>query len=150
MRTTASTESAQSTSKYAPTISLRAGATFDSSYPMLSTRQFRFRPFALTDIGPLAVLAGEHRVADASIGIPHPYTMEFARLWITSHAAAWKRRRALHWAALKVGEERIVGYAGLSEIDMDRSQAEMRFWVGCGVERKATPLNGRRQSSILH
>ena len=140
MRTTGSTESAQNTSKYAPTISLRARVTSDSSYPTLSTRRFRFRPFALTDIGRLAALAGEHRVADTSIAIPHPYTREFARLWVASHKAAWKRRRALHWAALKVGEERMVGYAGLSEIDMDRRQAEMRFWVGCGVERKSNAI----------
>jgi len=31
-------------------------------------------------------------------------------------------------------------YAGLSEIDMDRSQAEMRFWVGCSVERKSNSI----------
>lgn len=140
MQATESTESAQSTSKCGPTISLCAGVTSDSSYPTLSTRRFRFRPFALTDIGPLATLAGEHRVADTSIGIPHPYTMEFARMWILSHSAAWEGRRALHWAVLRDGDDRIAGYAGLSEIDMDRSQAEMRFWVGCGVERKSNAI----------
>jgi hypothetical protein len=29
----------------------------------------------------LATLAGEHRIADPTIGVPHPYTMEFARMW---------------------------------------------------------------------
>jgi ribosomal-protein-alanine N-acetyltransferase len=137
MRTTESTESAQSTPKYGPTISLRAAVTSDSSYPTLSTRRFRFRPFALTDIGPLAALAGEHRVADTYIGIPHPYTMEFARKWISSHSAAWEVRRALHWVALRDGDDRIAGYAGLNDIDADRRQAELRFWVGCGVERRS-------------
>ena len=137
MRTTESTESAQSMSKYSPTISLRAGVTSDSSYPTLSTRRFRFRPFALTDIEPLAVLAGEHRVADMSIGIPHPYTIEFARMWISSHSAAWEVRRALHWATLRDGDDQIVGYAGLNNIDTERRQAELRFWVGCGVERRS-------------
>jgi RimJ/RimL family protein N-acetyltransferase len=85
----------------------------------------------------LAVLAGEHRIADTTIGVPHPYTTEFARMWISSHSAAWEGRRALHWAVLRVGEKRIVGYAGLSEIDTQRGQAEMRFWVGSGVERKS-------------
>jgi ribosomal-protein-alanine N-acetyltransferase len=111
--------------------------TFDISYPTLSTRRFQFRPFRLTDIGPLDSLAGRHRIADTSIGVPHPYTMEFARMWISSHSAAWVGRRALHWAALKVGEDQIVGYAGLVEIDIERGQAELRFWVGCGVERKS-------------
>ena len=136
MRITVSTEPAQSTSKYCATRSSSLVVTCDSSYPTLRTRRFQFRPFALTDVAPLAALAGAHRIADTTIGVPHPYTMEFARMWISSHSAAWTGRRALHWAALRVGEARIVGYAGLSEIDIERRQAEMRFWVGCGVERK--------------
>jgi [ribosomal protein S5]-alanine N-acetyltransferase len=109
-------------------------------YPTLSTQRFQFRPFMLTDIGPLAALAGQHRIADTSIGVPHPYTMEFARMWISSHSAAWAARRALHWAALRVGEDRLVGYAGLNKIDTERRQAELRFWVGRGVERKSDAI----------
>ena len=30
-----------------------------------------------------------------------------------------------------------MGYAGLNNIDTERGQAELRFWVGCGVERKS-------------
>jgi len=137
MPSAVSTETAQSTSQYCATRSFSPAVAFDSSYPTLRTRRFQFRPFALTDIAPLAALAGEHRIADTTIGVPHPYTTEFARIWISSHSTAWKGRRGLHWAALRVGEERIVGYAGLSEIDIERRQAEMRFWVGCGVERKS-------------
>ena len=114
-----------------------AAAAPDNCYPTLSTQRFKFRPFALADIAPLAALAGEHRIADTTIGVPHPYTTEFARTWISSHSVAWQGRRALHWAATRIGEERIMGYAGLSEIDMERGQAEMRFWVGCGVERRS-------------
>jgi len=91
----------------------------------------------LSDIGPLTALAGKHRVADTSIGVPHPYTTEFARMWISSHSTAWEGRRALHWAALKSGDDRMVGYAGLNQIDSERGQAELRFWVGCGVERNS-------------
>ncbi len=104
-------------------------------YPALSTTRFQFRPFVPADIEPLAALAGEHRIADTTIGVPHPYTTEFARMWIASHSAAWDERRALHWAAVKAGEDRIAGYAGLDKIDAQRGQAELRFWVGRGVER---------------
>lgn len=111
--------------------------TADSAYPTLSTKRFQLRPFVLTDIGPLAALAGQHRIADTTIGVPHPYTLEFARMWICSHSAEWEVRRALHWAVLKNGDERFVGYAGLNHIDSEQKQAELRFWVGCGVERKS-------------
>lgn len=109
--------------------------TLSDSYPRLNTRRFRFRPFSLTDIAPFTALAGEHRIADTTIGVPHPYTAEFARMWISTHSEAWAARRALHWAALKIGEVQIVGYAGLYNIDIQRRQAELRFWVGSGAKR---------------
>ena len=144
MSITASTESesvcsessAVRTTTYCATGSPSVVASALDSYLTLSTQRFHFRPFMLTDIGALATLAGQHRIADTSIGVPHPYTMEFARMWISSRSAAWSGRRALHWAAVRVGEDRLVGYAGLNKIDTERRQAELRFWAGCGVERK--------------
>lgn len=105
------------------------------TYPRLATGRFEFRPFVLSDVGRLAALAGEHRVADTTIGIPHPYTTEFARMWISSHSPAHAGSVGWHWAALKLGDERMVGYVGLDKIDVARRQAELRFWVGCGVQR---------------
>lgn len=109
----------------------------DFDYPMLATRRFRFRPFVLADIQQLVTLAGEHRIADTTIGIPHPYTAQFARMWISTHAESWEDRRALHWAAQRLGDDRLAGYAGLNRIDTRRGHAELRFWVGCGVARKS-------------
>lgn len=109
--------------------------TSPDSYPRLQTPSFHFRPFAPADIAAFTALAGEHRIADTTIGVPHPYTAEFARTWIASHSEAWKAHRALHWAAVEAGEERIVGYAGLHNIDLQSRQAELRFWVGYGVKR---------------
>ena len=117
---------------------MRATSEVADSYPSLATRRFRIRPFALSDIRRLVSIAGEHRVSDTSIGVPHPYTTEFARMWISSHPIEWKRRQALHWAATRDGEgaeDEILGYVGLHNIDHVRRQAEARFWVGSGVDR---------------
>ena len=103
-------------------------------YPSLCTRRFRLRPFVLSDIRPLVSIAGEHRIADTTIGVPYPYTNDFARMWISSHAAEWKTRRALHWAVTGESDAAVVGYAGLNKIDNERHQAELRFWVGRGIE----------------
>jgi [ribosomal protein S5]-alanine N-acetyltransferase len=108
------------------------------SYPMLATQRFKFRPFALSDIRELVRLASEHRVSDTSIGVPNPYTAEFARMWISSHPAEWRGRQALHWAATmgsSGGESQILGYVGLNRIDHVRHQGEVRFWVGSGTDR---------------
>jgi [ribosomal protein S5]-alanine N-acetyltransferase len=105
-------------------------------YPSFATRRFSFRAFALADIESLVALAGKHRVADTTIGVPQPFTAEFARMWICSHSAAWRGRHALHWAAINSADRQIAGYAGLNPIDLEGKQAQLRFWVGRGVERK--------------
>lgn len=125
----------QRTLTYAGTERVSSAVITEDFYPTLGTRRFRFRPFVLADIGPLVALAGEHRIANTTIGVPYPYTAEFARMWISSHSAAWEGRRALHWAAVKMADDRIAGYAGLHHLDTELAQAELRFWVGCGVER---------------
>jgi ribosomal-protein-alanine N-acetyltransferase len=109
------------------------------SYPQLTSARFRFRAFAFSDIQQLSTLASQHRIADSTVGIPHPYTAEFARMWIASHPVQWIHHRALHWAALAIDDiddRQILGYAGLNRIDVEREQAELRFWVGCGAKRK--------------
>jgi [ribosomal protein S5]-alanine N-acetyltransferase len=139
--TWAQQEPEQSASQYCGTKSSPAVVVnIDGSCPTLRTRRFQFRPFEMADIGRMAMLAGEHHIADTSIGIPHPYTLEFARMWISSHPTASDGRPALHWAAIEVGEDRIVGYAGLDKIDTARCQAELRLWVGCGVKRKSDAI----------
>jgi RimJ/RimL family protein N-acetyltransferase len=87
----------------------------------------------------LATLACEQHILDTIIGVPHPYTTKFARMWIVSHATAWEDRWSLRWAALKIGDDRIVGYAGPDKIDVERRQAESRFWVGWRVNRNSDP-----------
>lgn len=57
-------------------------------------------------------------------------------MWISSHEAEWNGRRALHWVVHEIGDDRhMLGYAGLNQIDINRHQGELRFWVGCGTER---------------
>jgi RimJ/RimL family protein N-acetyltransferase len=58
-----------------------------AAYPVLRSPRFRFRPFVYSDIELLSALASQHRIADSTVGIPHPYTTEFARMWIASHSA---------------------------------------------------------------
>jgi RimJ/RimL family protein N-acetyltransferase len=111
----------------------------DVSYPVLSTRRFKLRPFTYSDIRQLTALAGTRRVADTALGVPHPYTAEFARKWISSHPRDWVSHRALHWAAVEMRSDadgRLLGYTALDKVDFERRQAELLCWVGYGVERK--------------
>ena len=147
MPTTVSTEPATPrTSTHCRTESSSAVATPLDSHPTLSTPRFQFRPFMRTDIGHLASLAVEHHGADAAVGIPNPYTAEFARMWISSHSAEWAGHRALHWAALRTGDDRIVGYAGQMNSIWSEAKRNCDFgWAAVWIA-KAMPLNGRRRS----
>ncbi len=115
----------------------RSSAALSSGidYPILRTQRFQFRPFVLADIAPLVAIANEHRIADSTVGVPHPGTVEFARMCVSSHATQWTSPRALQWAAVDIGDRQIKGYAGLDKIDVDQSQVELRFWAACGVTR---------------
>ncbi len=95
--------------------------------------RFQFRPFKLSDITRLAAIACEYRVDVTSIGVPHPYTTEFARMWSRA-ATAKENTQSLHWAVTKVGDSRLLGYAALNSIDLARRQAELRVWAACTAE----------------
>ena len=77
MPTTESGQSAHTSSSHRSQNDSISTTTSSDPYPRLSTRRFRFRPFSPADIAPFTVLAGEHRIADTTIGVPHPYTAEF-------------------------------------------------------------------------
>jgi len=101
--------------------------------PTLTSRRFQFRPFTLADIRKLVAIAGKDDVGITSIGIPHPYSTEFARIW-SSGTAAIGDPQSFHWAATKFGDPDLSGYAGLNKVDRERRQAELRVWVGSSGE----------------
>ncbi len=114
------------------------------SCPSLATPRFQFRPFEFADLERLTSLAGEHRAADTITGIPHPFTFQFARMWLCSDPADWGRGRPMHWVVHRSGDHKMVGYAGLYPIDVARHQAELRFWVACNADRMAYALEWSR------
>jgi len=76
-------------------------SSFD--YPVLRTQRFEFRPFVLSDIAQLIAIANEHRITESAVGVPHPGTVEFARMCVSSHPTPWRSPRALQWAAVDIG-----------------------------------------------
>ncbi len=105
-----------------------------STYPVIATARLRLRAFETADTPRLVALASE--MADATIGVSHPTTTEYAQRWIESHALAWEARQSLHWAVSTLADDRVVGYAGLLDIDLESQQAELSLWVGGRSERR--------------
>jgi RimJ/RimL family protein N-acetyltransferase len=84
--------------------------------------------------------AHDRRPIDVTIGLPQPYDPDFVRTWMATSAPFSAAGRTLHWSARLADEDRIVGYAALARIDLERSQAELRLWVGCSIDREVTGI----------
>jgi RimJ/RimL family protein N-acetyltransferase len=104
------------------------------AFPTLATRHLRLRAFELRDISPLVATVATHRISDATLAVPHPFSALQARRWIESHRDQWETRRAVHWAVCNLSDEQLSGYVGLQEVGHD--SAELSFWISERMERR--------------
>jgi [ribosomal protein S5]-alanine N-acetyltransferase len=97
--------------------------------PILETPRLVLRPLRLEDAPVVTRLAGRREIADTTIVIPHPYLEEHAREFIMSHIGPGGTNKETVFAVTLKADGQLVGVIGLSEIDLEHSQAEMGFWV---------------------
>ena len=104
--------------------------------PTVRTERLLLRPLTLKDAPELSRLAGRREIADTTISIPHPYSDEQARQWITGLADLCAQGKVvLFGMTLELGGS-LVGTIGLRDIDVEHSQAELGFWVAVVSGRK--------------
>jgi [ribosomal protein S5]-alanine N-acetyltransferase len=105
-------------------------------YPVIATSRLRLRPFTLVDISGLVRAVAAHRIADATLTVPRPFDARQARRWIESHSVEWRRRCALHWAVTGLDHDRLAGYVGLHDIQLQLGRANVSFWIADRLARK--------------
>ena len=101
-----------------------------TEHPTIATARLSLRPWAPADVAALCQLAGRREIADTMISVPHPFTEEYASAWIASHADAWEKGLALHWAITLAASGTAVGAAELRAIDREHHHGELSFWIG--------------------
>lgn len=101
-----------------------------SKQPAIETERLRLRPLRLEDAPIIARLAGRREIADTTISIPHPYSEEQAREWIAKATTAFAEGKEAAFGVELKSEARLVGGAGLRDIDALHSHAEMGCWIG--------------------
>lgn len=94
----------------------------------LETKRLILRPYKLSDAGQVISLAGDSRVSDTTLNIPHPYTIHMAREWISTHKNEWKKRTGLVYAVTEKNTGQLLGTVSLVEIN--ESNAELGYWLG--------------------
>ncbi len=99
-----------------------------SSLPTLETPRLILRPFELWDALEVQRLAGDFRIADTTLRIPHPYQDGMAEAWILQQAETSPQSTELVFAIVRKQDAALVGAIGLAGIDGD--EAELGYWIG--------------------
>ncbi|MBE9110565.1 GNAT family N-acetyltransferase [Nodosilinea sp. LEGE 07298] len=96
--------------------------------PILKTLRLMLRPFTLSDVEAVVVLAGDRTVAENTLSIPHPYTEADAEGWINQQQADWAASNALNFA-ITHPDNTLCGSVGLS-LYPNYNMAELGYWIG--------------------
>ena len=96
--------------------------------PILTTTRLNLRPYLLADASDVQRLAGDRKVADTTLNIPHPYEDGMAEQWISSLETSWKSRSGITYAITLADSQQLIGTVSLSKIN--GSEAELGYWIG--------------------
>lgn len=96
-----------------------------SGSQILETARLRLRPYEESDIPDLVALIGVKKVAATTLRIPHPYTEQDARTFLTAITGSADIRRAV---TLRNGGG-LIGGIGLA-VEGAYQRAELGYWLG--------------------
>ena len=100
-----------------------------SELPTILTERLVLRPFTDADAAAVHRLAGDRRIADTTLLIPHPYSEGAAHGWIATHEASWELGRGLTLAIARRTTSELLGAIGLN-LAPEHHSAEMGYWIG--------------------
>jgi len=83
----------------------------------------------MADSGDVVRLAGEFAIADMTLRIPHPYTLDDARAWLGGLPEAQRADTNVNMAITLATTGELMGSVGLV-IERKHARAEIGFWIG--------------------
>lgn len=104
--------------------------------PSLQTDRLRLRPFIADDAATVAELAGTGAMAEATISIPHPFSLTAAKTWITSLPHLFRSGLAVHFAVCTTESNELIGCFALKNLDKTHQHAELECWIGAPWQRQ--------------
>jgi RimJ/RimL family protein N-acetyltransferase len=115
---------------------------------ILNTKRLTLRPFNLEDAPQVAALADDHQIAAMTANIPHPYTLDHATGWISTHADLHQRGKALIYAIILKDTDKLIGVVSLMQLDSPQG-GELGYWLGVPYWGKGFALEAA-QGLITH
>lgn len=95
---------------------------------ILETPRLILRPFLPVDAAQVQLLAGDKRVAETTLHIPHPYLDDMAGQWIAGHLEHWQHKTAVIYAITDKVDNYLMGTMSL--VDIQAEEAELGYWLG--------------------
>lgn len=103
--------------------------------PIIETERLILRPFELSDSKSVQELAGDSRIAETTLNIPHPYEDGMAETWINTHKDNLNSGKIITYAIEKKDTKELIGAIGLV-INKIHKKAELAYWIGVPYWRK--------------
>ncbi len=97
--------------------------------PIINTDRLLLRPFELSDSSQVKKLAGDSKVAETTLNVPHPYEDGMAEAWINLHEDIFLDKKGIIYAIVEKDSNELVGTVGLHIINIHR-KAELAYWIG--------------------
>ena len=97
--------------------------------PTIETERLILRPLELSDAFSMQLLAGDHRIADTTESIPHPYEEGMAEKWIQSLHSDSDAQNHVAFAVSLKEQSGLIGCCGLSLVAKHR-RASLGYWIG--------------------
>jgi [ribosomal protein S5]-alanine N-acetyltransferase len=100
-----------------------------NSQPTLYTQRLILRPFELSDSKRVQELAGDPKIAQTTLNIPHPYEDGMAEFWINTHKSNFEQGKLATFAMVTKEDNTLIGCIGLIINDVHK-KAELGYWLG--------------------
>lgn len=98
--------------------------------PTLHSSRLILRPYTLDDAADVQRLAGDIRIADTTLTIPHPYPDRAAENWISGHARSYENGSEIAYAITLISTGELIGTVSLIDVQHKHARAELGYWIG--------------------
>lgn len=98
------------------------------NFPQITTARLLLGRISYRDIPKIIEYAGNRKVAETTLNIPHPYREEDAVFWINSANSGFKGRTQYTFAVRRKDSEEFIGAIGL-RLHVEFLRAELGYWI---------------------
>ncbi len=97
--------------------------------PIIVTERLVLKPFLLSDARRVQYLAGNTKVAETTLNIPHPYEDGMAESWIGTHRESFNEGKGFTYAITNKDTDELIGAIGIM-INPTHRRGELGYWIG--------------------